>query len=161
MVAALERTRESACLATPDFVPGAKLRGALAQAAARGVNVELLIAGYLDHPTLRWAAHALLPRLIDRGVRVYEYERSMMHAKAAVFDGKHAILGSSNLDRQSLAHSYEVNLIVQGGELPEQISSMLCDDIRGSRQLKAAELRCASRSQRARNRGAAFFLTRT
>jgi cardiolipin synthase len=106
LVSALKRSHRHARLVTPYFIPGARLREALAATAARGVEVEVVIAGYVDHPVVRWAAYGMLPQLLARGVRVYEYERSMMHAKAAVFDEGLAVLGTSNLDRQSLQHSY-------------------------------------------------------
>ncbi len=140
LVAALDRTRQRALLATPYFVPGRRLRQALAGAAERGVAVELLIAGYSDHPSLRWAAHAVLPGLLARGVRVFEVEHSMMHAKLAVFDEDSALLGTSNLDRQSLRHSYEVNLIAAGGTLPGQLAESVDAEIRESRELTAEQL---------------------
>ncbi len=160
LVAALERARQHARLVTPYFLPGPRLREALEAAAARGVVVDLLIAGYVDHRIVRWATHAMLPRLVKRGVRVYEYERSMMHAKAAVFDESLAVLGTSNLDRQSLQHSYEVNLIVEGGRFPESLSAMLQEDMRGSRPLTDADLDQRSLLQRLRNRAAAFVMRR-
>ncbi|NJR12862.1 hypothetical protein HC776_03155, partial [bacterium] len=57
----------------------------------------LLIAGWSDHPILRWAARARLPELIGQGVRFYEFEIAMMHAKLAVFDDRWAVVGTSNL----------------------------------------------------------------
>jgi len=160
LIAALERSRHHVRLVTPYFVPGIRLREALAATAARGVVVELLIAGYVDHPVVRWAAHGVLPHLLDRGVRVYEHERSMMHAKAAVFDETLAVLGTSNLDRQSLQHSYEVNLIVTGGAFPGRLSTLLQEDMRASRSITDAALRDLSCFERLRNRMAAFLLTR-
>jgi phosphatidylserine/phosphatidylglycerophosphate/cardiolipin synthase-like enzyme len=113
LVAALERSRQRARLATPYFVPGRKLATALAETASRGVEVHLLLAGFTDHPLVRWAARGRLPALLASGVRAFEFERSMMHAKVAVFDSSWALIGTSNLDRQSLEHSYEVNLLVE------------------------------------------------
>jgi len=158
--AALERAERSARLATPYFVPGRALRAALANAAARGVQVDLLLAGYTDHPLLRWAARDRLPALIARGVRVYEYERSMMHAKAAVFDGRWALLGTSNLDRQSLQHSYEVNLLVEGNGLPAHLHEMVGLDMAGSREITLGELEQRAPVERLRDRLAAFLVTR-
>ena len=140
MVGALDRSEHNARFATPYFVPGRRLREALAAAAARGVEVELLIAGYSDHPFTRWAAHARLPGLLKCGVRVYEYNRSMMHAKFAVFDEAWAVLGSSNLDRQSLQHSYEVNLVVEGGGFPRSLSRMFDADILESQHITEESL---------------------
>jgi cardiolipin synthase len=160
LAAALERAQRRARFATPYFVPGRPLRAALAGAAARGVAVELLLAGYTDHPVLRWAARDWLSGLIASGVRVYEYESSMMHAKVAVFDGRWALLGTSNLDRQSLQHSYEVNLLLDGEGIPPRLDAMLSRDMRGSREITLAELEARSAFERLRDRTAAFLLTR-
>ena len=160
MIGSLGRSERSARFATPYFIPGRKLREALGAAAARGVRVEILIAGYSDHPFTRWAAHGLLPNLLERGVRVYEYDRSMMHAKLAVFDESWAVLGTSNLDRQSLEHSYEVNLVVEGGELPGKLSDLLDADATDSRAITALELKQRSWACRMRDRLAAAILMR-
>jgi cardiolipin synthase len=129
LIRALERAQARACFATPYFVPDKPLRRALADAAARGVRVDVLIAGWSDHPILRWAARARLPELLEKGVRVYEFEMAMMHAKLAVFDDRWGVVGTSNLDRQSLQHSYEVNLLVEGGELPHQLTRLVDEDL--------------------------------
>lgn len=160
LTAALERSQRRVRFATPYFVPGRPLRAALAAAAARGVEVEVLLAGYTDHPVLRWAARDRLSSLIACGVRVYEYESAMMHAKVAVFDGRWALLGTSNLDRQSLQHSYEVNLLLEGGAIPGQLDAMLVRDMQGSREVTLGELEARSGFERLRDRIAAFLLTR-
>jgi cardiolipin synthase len=158
--AALARSEQRVRLATPYFVPGRPLRAALASAAARGVQVDLLLAGYTDHPLLRWAARDRLPGLLAAGVRVYEYERAMMHAKVAVFDGRWALLGTSNLDRQSLQHSYEVNLLVEGDGTPARLHEMLGQDMASSREVTIDELEGRGALERLRDRIAAFLLTR-
>ena len=160
LVTALDRTQRSARLVTPYFIPGLRLRRALAGAAARGVRVEVLIAGYSDHPSLRWAANARISQLLEQGVRVFEYEHAMMHAKVAVFDDGWAILGSSNLDRQSLQHSYEVNLIVEGGALPERLTAMIGDDIEAAVEITAERLARRPFGERLRDAIAGFVLGR-
>ncbi len=160
LIDALGRVHDEVRLATPYFIPGARLRAALAAAAERGVRVELLLAGYTDHPVLRWAAHARLPPLLTRGVRVFEYGTSMMHAKVAVFDAHWALLGTSNLERQSLEHSYEVNLLVAGSGLPLSLSRMLEEDMRRSKEVTLEDLAARSPWRRLRDRLAALFLTR-
>jgi cardiolipin synthase len=160
LVAALDRSRRRARLATPYFVPGRKLAAALAEAASRGVEVHLLLAGFTDHPLVRWAARGRLPGLLASGVRAFEFERSMMHAKVAVFDSSWALLGTSNLDRQSLEHSYEVNLLVEGRALPPRLDELLAKDMADSREITLAELARRGLLERWRDRVAAFLLAR-
>ena len=136
------------------------MRQALIAAAERGVQVEILVAGQSDHPLFRFAARARIPALIEHGIRVFEYERAMMHAKVAVFDDRLAIVGTSNLDQQSLQHSYEVNLIVEGGGVPEELSKMVRSDIADATEVTAATLARRSRLECLRDRAAAALVSR-
>ena len=160
LIRALERAQARACFATPYFVPDKPLRRALADAAARGVRVDVLIAGWSDHPILRWAARARLPELLEKGVRVYEFEIAMMHAKLAVFDDRWGVVGTSNLDRQSLQHSYEVNLLVEGGELPHELTRLVDEDLAVARPITQESLSAGRWWTRLRDRGAAMLLGR-
>ncbi len=160
LIRALERASQRACFVTPYFVPDLRLRRALAAAAARGVKVDVLIAGWSDHPILRWAARARLPELLAEGVRVYEFEVAMMHAKLAVFDDRWAVVGTSNLDRQSLQHSYEVNLLVEGGELPHELVRLVDEDLAVARPITQESLSARHWWTRLRDRAAALLLGR-
>jgi cardiolipin synthase len=160
LIRALERAQQRARLVTPYFVPDMRLRRALAAAAARGVRVDVLIAGWSDHPVLRWAARARLPELLARGVRVREFDTAMMHAKVAVFDDRWAVVGSSNLDRQSLEHSYELNLLVEGGELPRALARLVDEDLAAARPITREMLASGSWGARLRDRLAAALLFR-
>jgi cardiolipin synthase len=160
LIRALARARQRARLVTPYFVPDSRLRRALAAAAERGVQVDVLIAGWSDHAALRWAARARLPELLAKGVRVHEFETAMLHAKLAVFDDRWAVVGSSNLDRQSLEHSYELNLLVEGGELPRELARLVDEDLAAARQITPELLASRSWWTRLRDRVVASLLLR-
>jgi cardiolipin synthase len=160
LIRALERAHTRACLVTPYFVPDTRLRRALADAAARGVRVDVLIAGWSDHPILRWAARARLPELLAKGVRCYEFETAMLHAKLAVFDERWAIVGTSNIDRQSLQHSYEVNLLAEGGELPHQLARLVDEDLAVACAITQESLSARLWWARLRDRTAALLVGR-
>ena len=83
---------------------------------------------------------SLLPRLLAAGVRAHEYHAAIMHAKVAVFDERWAIVGSSNLDRQSFEHSYEVNLVLEGGDVAERVAEVFRSDLTRSHRVDAAAL---------------------
>ena len=125
LIGALDDADRTAALTSPYFFPGRRVLEALAAAGERGVRVDLLLAGRSDHPLLRRAARSRFPGLLRAGVRVFEYEHAMMHAKTAVFDESLAVLGTSNLDRQSFERSYEVNLVIAGGQVPRQLRENL------------------------------------
>jgi cardiolipin synthase len=133
IVSALDSAREDVVLESPYFAPGRRVLDALARASRRGVNVDLLLAGRTDHPVLRRAARAIVPRLLATGVDFHEYVPSMMHAKLSVFDGEWAIIGTSNLDRQSFEHNFEVNVIVEGGAIPRRLRERFRSDLERAR----------------------------
>ncbi len=119
VIEGLDSARHTVRFASPYFAPGRPLLDALVAAANRGVRVQLLVAGDpSDHPWIRRGSHGLYPRLLRAGLEVFEYQQAMMHAKVAIFDDSWAVLGTSNLDRQSFRHSYEVNLVVEGAVTP-------------------------------------------
>jgi len=121
LIHALDHAVHHVRLETPYFAPGKRVLEALSRASQRGISIDLVLAGRTDHPLLRRAAHAMLPRLLKAGIRVFEYESEMMHAKLSLFDEYWAIIGSSNLDRQSFEHSFEVNVLFEGGPIIEQV----------------------------------------
>jgi cardiolipin synthase len=89
-------------ITTPYFVPDAATRANIAERARAGVDVRLLVPGkHIDLRAIRWAAHAYYGEMLDAGVRIWEYQPTMMHAKAIVADGVWSIVGSANLDIRS------------------------------------------------------------
>ena len=123
--------RHDIFIACAYFLPGRRFRRLLRDATGRGVRVVLLLQGSTDHPLLQWATRALYENLLDHGVEIYEYEKSEMHAKAAVFDGRLAMVGSSNLDPFSLLMSREANVVVSdigfGAHLQSVIEAAIKD----------------------------------
>ncbi len=94
------------------FLPGRRFRRELRAAAARGVEVTLLLQGRADHALLQMATRALYEQLLGAGIKIYEYEKSMMHCKVATIDDQWATVGSSNLDPFSLFLNREANIVV-------------------------------------------------
>jgi cardiolipin synthase len=158
LVSALESARSDVLLESPYFAPGRRLLDALSSTSRRGVAVELLLAGRTDHPILQRAARSILPRLLSTGVRVHEYQPSMLHSKLAVFDAEWAIIGSSNLDRQSLERNFEVNLIIEGGDIPRQLRSRFRRELTAARRIDAESLAARSLVERVLDRIAALLL---
>lgn len=105
--------RERIYVTTPYLVPSLRLQGLLTAAAARGVDVRLLVPGLSDVAIVQWAAHAIFARLLRAGVRIHEYLPRVLHAKTAVVDGEWSTIGTANLDYRSFFTNYEVNLIAR------------------------------------------------
>lgn len=100
-------------LANAYFLPGRRFRHALMEAARRGVRVVLLLQGRADHPLQHYASLAFYGVLLDAGVEIYEYHKSMLHAKVAVIDDRWVTVGSSNIDPFSLLLAREANIVVE------------------------------------------------
>jgi cardiolipin synthase len=113
---AFARAQRRITLAHSYFLPDARLVRGLAHAARRGVDVLLLLPGKSDVPLVRVATAAHYRRLLRSGVRVLEWDRGILHAKAAVVDGQELLLGSFNLDPFSLAN-LETLLVAENAAL--------------------------------------------
>lgn len=98
-------------LTNPYFVPNRKLMRALVKAAKRGIDVKILVPRKSDVKIVRYASTALYGRLIPRGVRIFEYLPSFLHAKVMIVDDWLTV-GSSNLNYRSLLHDLEVDAVV-------------------------------------------------
>jgi cardiolipin synthase A/B len=125
--AALAAARGHVMLATGYFVPTRLQWRLLAEAARRGVAVDLILAGASDQPSCVRAGRALYGRLLRRGVRIHELRDGMLHGKIATIDGVWTSIGSSNLDRRSFIYNNEVDAIVLGRETARAVEAMLRD----------------------------------
>ncbi len=108
---ALGHARKSVFLTNPYFAPGRKMRDALSTAAARGVEVTLLL-GVGQFRLQDAVTHAFYPKLLKSGVRIVEYRKTQLHAKVAVIDDHWTTVGSSNYDGFSLFVNQEANVVV-------------------------------------------------
>lgn len=129
---ALGGARKSALLVNPYFAPGHKFRRALAAAAARGVEVTLLI-GVGQFRLQDSVAHAFYPKLLKSGIKVVEYRKTQLHGKVAVVDDDWATVGSSNCDGLSLFINQEANVVVKdavfAGTLRRHIEDGIADGV--------------------------------
>ena len=73
----------------------------------------LLLQGRVEYFLVHYATRALFHQLLDAGVEIHEYQRSFLHAKVAVIDGRWATVGSSNIDPVSLLLAREANVVVE------------------------------------------------
>jgi cardiolipin synthase A/B len=103
-VKAFGAARERLVVAHSYFLPGPRLIHRLVAAARRGVDVTLLLPGRSDVPLAHVAMGALYAPLLQAGVRIYEWQPSVLHAKLAVIDRRTLLVGSFNLDPYSLAN---------------------------------------------------------
>jgi cardiolipin synthase len=133
---AIEQAQFEIILANAYFLPGLNFRHALLDAAGRGVRVILLLQGRVEYRLLHYASHALYGSFLDAGMEIYEYHKSLMHAKVAVIDEHWATVGSSNLDPFSLLLSLEANVVVDDENFAKKLKQSLEQAIKmGARRI--------------------------
>ncbi len=108
---------------------------ALTAAAHAGVDVRLLIPGASDIPVMRAVSRAGLRPLLEAGVRVFEWNGSMMHAKTAVADGHWSRIGSTNLNLFSWVGNWELDVIVEDVEFAREMEEAYIEDLSRSTEI--------------------------
>lgn len=120
-VGLIKNARQHVYLTSPYFGPGTIVETALRSAAARGVDVRLLVPRRSDPLVAGWATRAAFEPLLLAGVRIYEYLPRKLHAKTSAIDGEWAVVGSANLDHLSLFVNQELVLLARGRTLAEAL----------------------------------------
>ena len=100
------------------------------------MQVHILLQGRVEYRLLHYATQALYSRLLNSGIRIFEYHHSFLHAKVAVIDEHWATVGSSNIDPFSLLLAKEANIVVQD----RKFSGELRHSLGKAMQLGAREL---------------------
>jgi hypothetical protein len=102
---------------------------ALRAAARDGVDVRILVPGSSDIPVLRPLSRAGYRPLLEAGVRVFEWNGSMLHAKTAVADGRWARVGSTNLNLASWIGNRELDAMVEDEAFARDMEAMYLEDL--------------------------------
>jgi cardiolipin synthase len=141
--------RKRLYVANSYFVPNAVYRRLLADAVRRGVDVRVLTtAANTDVRTARYAGRALYEQLLRDGIRIYEYQPSMMHAKTMSADGAWATIGSMNFDNRSLAFNDESTLLVKDSVFATEMERLFLEDLRRSDEITLESFRARPRRER-------------
>jgi cardiolipin synthase A/B len=133
LLSAIDSAKTYAYVTNAYFVPDERLLAALQNAARRNVDVRLLLPDETDSNLVFYASHSYYDELLSAGVKIYERQDALLHAKTALIDGIWSTIGSSNLDWLSLAHNQEVCAIILGQEFGDQMKTMFDKDIESSR----------------------------
>ncbi|MGH7631576.1 MAG: phospholipase D-like domain-containing protein [Gemmatimonadales bacterium] len=131
------------------FVPEGRLREAIAERAREGVDVRLLVPGpATDAKPVRLAGRSHYEELLEAGVRIFEFEPAMMHAKTVVVDGRWTMVGSANMDNRSVELNEENILGVSDPRLAAQVEHGLRGDFARAREIRLEEFRRRGRAAR-------------
>ena len=109
----IECATRSVSINTPYFLPDRFLRAAIIAAARGGVTITLIVPGrHVDQRWVRIASRRYYGQLLAVGVRIFEYQPAMIHAKVMIVDDRWSMLGTTNFDNRSFEHNDEVNLAI-------------------------------------------------
>jgi cardiolipin synthase len=146
-------SRERIYIANAYFVPTRDLRWLLMNAADRGVDVRVLTPGARnDQRVVRNASRALYRQLLDAGIRIWEYQPGMMHAKTFVADGCWATVGTFNFDNRSMKLNDEVALIIRDQDVAQRLEQSFVRDLAYAEEIRPAHLDALDTSERVKAR---------
>jgi cardiolipin synthase len=140
-VARLYRARERVYIRNAYFVPDRATRRALRRAAQRGVDVRVLMPGQSDVEIVRHASRATWGPLLRSGVKLFEWQPTIMHAKSAVIDGTWSTIGTYNFDYLSLRTNLEVNAAIEDAAFGALMERSFEEDFASSREIDRASFR--------------------
>ena len=136
------------------FAPGRRALDVLGAAARRGVDVRLLLPGRTDVPIVRHAGHGYFADLLARGVRIFEYQAAILHAKTLVADDLVSVVGSTNLDFRSFLFNAECNLVILDDDAGGVFARAFEEDLAQAEEITAARWRRRSFLHAAADAGA-------
>src|SRR5690606_37435642 len=128
LLTAIQQARHSVHLTMAYFSPDRRTIRALKTTAERGVDVVLVLPGFSDVSLIFDAGRAHYTTLLKSGVKIYERQDALLHAKSAVIDGVWSTVGSSNMDMRSFLHNNELNAVVLGSEFGDAMEDMFAED---------------------------------
>jgi cardiolipin synthase len=135
MMVAMNEAKQSIHITSAYFVPDQQIVDSLVAAAKRGVDVKLVLPGVSDHDLIKYAGQAFYDQLLAGGVKIYQLQVAVLHAKTAVIDGIWSTIGSANIDRRSFIHNYELNVVVLDPAFGRDMEAAFNEDLRSSKQV--------------------------
>ena len=135
LISAITNAENEVLLTNAYFVPDPQLLAALKDARARGVDVKLLLPSHTDVRLVFHAGRGYYSELLRAGVKIYERQAAMLHAKTAVIDGVWSTVGSTNLDWRSFLHNQELNAVILGADFGAQMRAVFEADVAASQAI--------------------------
>lgn len=123
-------------IASAYFYPSSAEIEALCGAALDGVDVRVLVPSKYDHPWVRRFTRSVYKQLLRNGVRIWEWNGIMMHAKTSVIDGRWVRVGSTDFNPLGVAINYELDALIESPELGKAAEAMFLRDLEESTEIK-------------------------
>lgn len=133
MIVAISQAAKTIRITTPYYIPTEQLTSALAIAAASGIEVELLLPAKSDSFIVQHASFSFIKPLLERGVRVFLYEKGFIHAKTISIDSRLAFIGTVNMDIRSFYLNFEITSVIHETEFCKTFEQSFETDKQSSR----------------------------
>ncbi len=153
----IDHAQISILLTTAYFIPSRRLIESLERAVRRGVKVRLLVPGKSDVPAASYAGRAFFTRLSRAGIQIYTYLGEMLHAKTCLFDQCWSIVGSTNLDYQSLIYNDEGNIGILDVSFGSHMAEIFEEDMKNSAKIEEETWRKRPLSEKIKEHFFALF----
>jgi cardiolipin synthase len=134
---AILSARSQILITTPYFIPGDRLKDVLIIAAKSGVKVRLLVPFRSDSRIVNTAAKSYYSELLSIGIEIYRYKKGFIHSKTMVIDHDLVILGSANMDVRSFDINFEINTLIYGEALAQQLTEVFEQDLNDAEKINA------------------------
>lgn len=139
---------ESIYLTTPYFIPNESISMAIRNAALSGLDVRIIIPGKPDNKFVLWASMSYLKRLLEAGVRVYQYQKGFIHSKTLVVDGLVSSIGTANMDLRSFKLNFEVNAFIYNEGVSKNLMEDFFNDLKNCQEINYYEYKNRSLLQK-------------
>ncbi|MGL5259708.1 MAG: cardiolipin synthase [Lachnospiraceae bacterium] len=131
----IKNAKKYVYVATPYLIITDEMTLELGLAAKRGVDVRIITPGIPDKKLIYQATRSYYPRLVNYGVRIYEYTPGFLHEKQMIADDEIAVVGTINLDYRSLYHHFENAVLIYGYQAVKEIKIDMDETIAVSRDV--------------------------
>lgn len=157
LLSAISSSETRVFLTNAYFVPDPQLLAALKEAVQRGVDVRLLLPEKIDSAMVFYASRSYYDELLSAGVKIYERQDALLHAKTALIDGVWSTIGSTNLDWRSFLNNQEINAVMLGQDFGAQMQALFEKDLKSSKLVTLEEWKKRSIGARIKERAARFW----
>jgi cardiolipin synthase len=150
--------RQRLYITTPYFVPDEGTRRVAEDRARAGVDVRILLPdNHTDAKPIRLTSQRYYEEMMEAGIRVYEYQATMIHSKSVIVDGKWSIVGSANMDIRSKELNMENVLGILDANFAGELEAAFWKDLEKSKEIKLEEWRQRGLFHRVLERVCALF----
>lgn len=146
---AIANAKHTIIIQTPYFLPTDGLLKVLQSAALAKIDVRLMVPRTPDSKLLKYSSYSYIKECLEAGIKVYFYERAMMHAKCVIVDDDFVTTGSTNFDFRSFEHNFECNVMVYSKEFNERMKRIFMADLKNSTRITLPHWRRRPAQQRA------------